>query len=146
MEYLAELLGWWLLAVVKFLALPWIMVLASDKGFVETVLVSTSGAAIGITVISFFGDKLFQYLSKRANRRGSKVFSNSRRRLVRIKNKFGLKGLLMIGGFLSVPITTLLATKYFTHEKHMVPKVIFGFFLWSIALTSLAVLFKNIMP
>lgn len=142
MEYFAELLGWWLLAVVKFLALPWLMVLASDKGFVETVLVSTSGAAIGITIISFFGDKLFNYLSKRAQKRGAKVFSSNRRRLVRIKNKFGLKGLLMIGGLISVPITTLLATKYFTHEKNMVLKVIFGFFLWSIALTSLAVFIK----
>ena len=138
MECLFELLGWWSLAIVKFLALPWLMILGANKGFVETVLTATSGAAIGIVIVSFFGDKLFHYLSDRAKRRGIKVFTSSRRRLVRIKSKYGLRGLMVLGGLISVPITALLATKYFHHEKHMKLKVIFGFFIWALALSGLA--------
>lgn len=142
MEYIFELLGWWSLAIVKFLALPWFMILGAGKGFAETVVIATSGAAIGVYLISFFGDKLFHYLSSRAFRRGMKVFTKSRRRLVRIKTKYGLTGLMMLGGLISVPITSLLATKYFHHEKHYRLKVVFGFFIWALVLSSLAELVK----
>lgn len=142
MEYFAELLGWWALAVVKFLFLPWIMVLGAEKSFLETFWISSSGAAIGVFVISFFGEKLFIYLSKRARKRGKKVFTKSRRNIVRIKNRYGLKGLMMVGGLISVPITTLLATKYFRHQRAMQLKVAGGFVVWSLLLTSLAWVMK----
>lgn len=144
MEFLFELLGWWLLAIVKFLALPWFMILGAGKGFVETVLIATSGAAIGVYLVSFFGDKLFHYLSNRALRRGARVFTKSRRKLVRIKTKYGLMGLMMLGGLISVPITALLATKYFHHERHYRLKVVFGFFIWALLLSSLAEFIKLI--
>ncbi len=142
MEYIFELLGWWSLAIVKFLALPWLMILGAEKGFIETVLVATTGAAIGVYLVSFFGDKLFHYLSSRALRRGIKVFTSSRRRLVRIKTKYGLRGLMVLGGLISVPITSLLATKYFHHERHFRLKVVFGFFIWALVLSSLAEFIK----
>lgn len=142
MEYIFELLGWWSLAIIKFLAVPWLMILGAGKGFIETVLVATTGAAIGVYLVSFFGDKLFHYLSSRAIRRGIKVFTSSRRRLVRIKTKYGLRGLMVLGGLISVPITSLLATKYFHHERHFRLKVVFGFFIWAIVLSSLAEVIK----
>jgi hypothetical protein len=142
MEFIAELLGWWALAVVKFLFLPWIMVLGAGKGFIETFLVTISGAGIGVWLISFFGEKLFLYLSARARKKGKKVFTRSRRHIVRVKNRYGLQGLMMIGGLISVPVTTLLAVKYYRHVRFMQWKVIGGFTIWAAVLTSLATLVK----
>ena len=144
MEWIFELLGWWSLAIVKFLFLPWVMIFAAEKTFLETVLITTSGASIGVFVISFFGDRLFHYLSERGKRRGMKIFTPGRRRIVRIKQKYGLKGLMMLGGLISVPITTLLATKYYKHESFYRWKVCGGFFVWSVVLSGLAFAIKLI--
>ena len=142
MEWIFELLGWWSLAIVKFLFLPWVMILGAEKTFLETIIITSSGACIGVFLISFFGDRLFQYLSDRGKRRGVKTFTPSRRRIVRIKQKYGLKGLMMIGGLISVPIATLLATKYYKHESAYRLKVCGGFFVWSVFLSGLAFVVK----
>lgn len=138
MEFIAELLGWWVLAIVKFLFLPWVMILGAGKGFLETFLVTISGASIGVWVISFFGEKLFLHLSARARKKGKKVFTRSRRHIVRVKNRYGLQGLMLIGGLISVPVTTLLAVKYYRHVRFMQWKVIGGFAIWAALLTMLA--------
>jgi len=146
MAFLAELLGWWSLAIVKFLFLPWVMIIAGGKGYLETVLVASSGAALGVYVISFFGERLFIYLSERERRRGKKVFSKTRRRLVGVKSRFGLAGLIAISALISVPISVLLATKYFRHVRFMREKMVLGFFVWANVLSLLAFAVKNLIP
>ena len=138
MGFVLEILAWWLLAIVKFLFLPWIMILASGKGLLETILVTASGATVGVYVIAFFGDRLFQFLSERGRKKGTKVFTPGRRRIVRIKNRYGLKGLLVLSGFISVPITTLLAVKYYRHTSLLALKVSAGFAVWSVMLSCMA--------
>lgn len=146
MAFLAELLGWWALAIVKFLFLPSVMILAGGKGYLETILVSTSGAAIGVYVISFFGERLFVYLSKRDRRMGKKVFSSTRRKIVNVKNRFGLTGLIAISALISVPISVLLASKYFRHVRFMREKMVVGFFIWANLLALIALAIKNLFP
>lgn len=146
MAFLAELLGWWALAIVKFLFLPSVMILAGGKGYLETVLVATSGAAIGVYVISFFGERLFVYLSERERRQGKKVFSSTRRKIVRVKNRFGLNGLIAVSALISVPISVLLASKYFRHERFMREKMVLGFFAWANVLSLIAWAIKNLFP
>ena len=146
MAFLAELLGWWALAIVKFLFLPSVMILAGGKGYLETILVSTSGAAIGVYVISFFGERLFVYLSKRDRRMGKKVFSSTRRKIVNVKNRFGLTGLIAVSALISVPISVLLASKYFRHVRFMREKLVVGFFIWANLLALIALAIKNLFP
>lgn len=146
MAFLAELLGWWALAIVKFLFLPWVMIIAGGKGYLETVLIATSGAAIGVYVISFFGERLFVYLSERERRQGKKVFTKTRRRIVVVKNRFGLSGLIGISALISVPISVLLASKYFRHVRYMREKMVLGFFVWANVLSLLAFAVKTFFP
>lgn len=145
MAYLAELLGWWFLAVVKFLFLPWLMIIVTGKSFVETVLVSWSGAILGILLISSFAKVLFRYFSERGRRMGKPMVTKGRRRVVGVKRKFGLWGLVAISGLISVPVTTLLATKYYKDEPLVRLKLILGFGLWSLFLSALAVVIKHFM-
>lgn len=146
MAYLAELLGWWFLAVVKFLFLPWLMIIVSGKGFLETVLVSWSGAAIGVLLISFIGKRLFKYLSERGRRKGKRAVTRGRRRIVGVKRRFGLSGLLAISGLISVPVATLLAIKYYNHVSGLRIKLILAFGAWSALLSALAVFIKTFFP
>lgn len=146
MAWVAELLGWWLLAVVKFLFLPWLMIIVSGKSYVETVLVSTTGAAIGIYLISFFADRLFTFLSLRDRRRGKAQITRARRKVVGVKGRFGLMGLIAISALISVPVTTLLATKYFKNTPFMRLKLVLGFFIWANLLSLLALLLNKFLP
>lgn len=137
MAFVAELFGWWLFAIVKFLFLPSVMIFA-QKSYVETVLVSSSGAALGILLISFFGERLFLYISARERRMGKPTITKRRRQIVRLKGRFGLGGLIAVSALISVPLSTLLATKYFRHVPFMRLKMIVGFFVWANVLTAFA--------
>ena len=142
MEFILELLGWWALAIVKFLFLPWLMILGAGKGFLETFLIASSGAAMGVYLVAFFGDRLFAYLSERGRRKEAKVVTASRRRIVAIKAKYGLFGLIALSAFISVPISTLLAVKYYRNEPMLRLKLCLGFTCWAFIFCGLASLFK----
>lgn len=140
---MGKLLGFFFLAIVKFLFTPSAMFLApnEDYSFLTIVLTTSSGAALGVMICYGFGKKLFMYFSKRAKRKGKKVFTPGRRRIVAIKNKYGIFGLMMICGLISVPISSLIASKYFHHKKATPYLLILGFFLWSLVLTGLHFIF-----
>lgn len=140
MAFIAELLGWWFLAIVKFLFLPWLMIIVSGKTYLETVLVSTSGAAIGVFLISYFAQRLFNFLTERGRRKGKAQVTKRRRQIVGVKTRFGLVGLIAVSAFISVPISTLLAAKYFKHIRFLRLWLIVGFFAWANLLSLFALL------
>lgn len=137
MAFFAELLGWVFLGVVKFLLVPFLMV-GAGKPFIEVILVASSGAAIGVYGISFFSRRLFRFLSERGRKRGARKITLQRRRVVKVKSRFGLLGLIAMSALISVPVTTLLATKYFRTVPWMRLKLTLGFSVWSIILTLIA--------
>lgn len=137
MAVIAELLGWVFLGVVKFLFVPFLMV-GAGKSFLEVVVVATSGAAIGVYGISFFAGRLFRFLSERGRKKGARKITLQRRRVVKVKSRFGLLGLIVMSALISVPVTTLLATKYFRNVPLMRLKLVLGFSVWSVILTLVA--------
>lgn len=74
--------------------------------------------------------------------RGKRVFTPGRRRLVRWKNRFGLNGILMVSGLISVPIAAVLAAKYFRDESWAMWRLMLAFTSWAGLLTALSVLIK----
>ncbi|MFT4678676.1 MAG: hypothetical protein ACI9HG_000782 [Flavobacteriales bacterium] len=129
-------------SIVKFVITPSIMV-ARGWSFVETVLISTIGAVIGCSFFYHSGDLFFKWLQGK-RRRQSKKFSWKSRALVRVKSKLGLMGLLLISGLISVPITAVLAARYFK-KKSTLPLLFLAFFLWSIILTGISMGFGNLI-
>ena len=105
---LTELIFWSIAAVVKFLVTPSLMV-ARGWGFLTTVLVSSLGAGIGVLLFFYFGKWM---LNKWAKFRGEKepkrpFFTSKRRRVVQFRRKFGMWGLLVVSGVISVPISAV---------------------------------------
>lgn len=89
-EYLLHVIGWWLLSIVKFLFVPFAMILKPDVGedwnWLETVIISATGASIGIWIFYKFGDFIFQWISKHF-KTSRKTFTKRNRSFVRIKQK-----------------------------------------------------------
>lgn len=134
-----ELIFWSIAAVVKFLVTPSLMV-ARGWGFLTTVLVSSVGAGIGVLLFFYFGKWM---LNKWAKFRGEKepkrpFFTSKRRRVVQFRRKFGMWGLLVVSGMISVPISALLAAKYYHRDERMPWILILAFIIWAFVLTALS--------
>ncbi|MEZ4800355.1 MAG: hypothetical protein R2809_11405 [Flavobacteriales bacterium] len=114
--------------------------------FVEIILITSSGAALGAFLFFHFGEFLMQKSKSVQGQSAQKkrVFTPMRRTIIRLKTRLGIKGLMLISGLISVPVASLLCARYFKHDKSALPKLILGFFLWSIFLTSLAYIFRLI--
>jgi membrane protein DedA with SNARE-associated domain len=134
-----ELIFWSIAAVVKFLVTPSLMV-ARGWGFLTTVLVSSVGAGIGVLLFYYFGKWM---LNKWAKFRGEKepkrpFFTSKRRRVVQFRRKFGMWGLLVVSGMISVPISAVLAAKYYHRDERMPWILILAFVIWAFVLTALS--------
>ena len=62
------------------------------------------------------------------------------RRIVRIKQRFGLVGIAFLGGVVGVPVGAFLAFKYFDNRALTLPVMVASYVMWSAALTTLSAL------
>jgi hypothetical protein len=141
--YLLKVVGWWSLAVVKFLLVPFFMIYSTREHWtwLETILISSSGAAGGVYLFFHLGEYLFSWWARQFGKSG-RVMTRGRRFIIRVKWRWGLKGLLFISGLISVPLASLLAAKFYRHAKNTLPLVIIAFFVWSVVLTTIAYMSK----
>ena len=131
-----------LLSGIKFFFSPSTTYL-SGYSFIETLGITISGGVIGILIFFYFGEFLkYLFSGIRFSKKEKKTFTKSTRRIVSIKSKYGLIGLAILTPvLLSIPLGSLLAAKYFDHDKRTLPFLILSVVLWSLLLTSITVLF-----
>ncbi|NNE55508.1 MAG: hypothetical protein HKN32_05775 [Flavobacteriales bacterium] len=128
-------------SIFKFVLTPSAMIIApNDWSFLEIVVIVGSGASLGVAIFYFFGDKIFSYLdSKRKN--APKRFTRFNRFITKVKMRYGLKGLLLLCGLISVPISSLLAARYFRSDTTL-PLLVMSFWIWAVFLTSISYLIR----
>ena len=133
-----------LLAVVKFVITPFTIYATGKESiqFGEVVLTTGTGAAVGVLLFYYGGTYLFNVTSHLKTKKHKPIFTKGRRRIVYIKNKFGLVGFIAISAIISVPITSLLAAKFFKHNKFTPLWLICGFMIWSLILSAAAYYIK----
>jgi hypothetical protein len=132
-----EALGWMALSFVKFVVTPTAAVAAGVSPW-KVFVYSASGAGLGLVMMRPASQALFQWRSQRRRIKGKLTFTAGRRRLVRIKQRFGLWGIAVIGGVIGVPIAGLVAFKYFGHRRAALPVLVLVFSMWSALLTAIA--------
>ena len=137
-----EYLGWFFLTVLKFLITPSTMI-GLGYSWIGTIITVFVSACIWFLCFFNFGEVLFKYLAKRRTNPGKK-FSKMNRFILRIKTKYGLLGMGLISGIISVPIAGLLASRYFRDEKKAIPAFSLAFLLWTVFLTSISWVIKYI--
>lgn len=132
------------LAVVKFVITPFTIYATGKENiqFGEVVLTTGTGAAVGVLMFYYGGTFIFKWAGHLTSKKKKPVFTKGRRRIVRIKNRFGLLGFIVISAVISVPITSLLAAKFFKHNRFTPLWLICGFMIWSFILSSAAYYIK----
>jgi len=137
---LPAFVGWIGLSILKFVATPSAMIYAGND-FLHTWFTTSLGAAIGFVFFYYLGNPIFSYFKKR-RKKAVKITAKKIKRLRFIK-KNGVGGLLAISVIASVPITGIMAARFFGNKNSTIFIFILGFTAWSLILTTASYLIKT---
>lgn len=133
-----------LLSSIKLVAGGIPLAIALSFSFLETIVITTAGAVLGMVG--------FTYMSDWAIRKWKEIFpkkNHSKRRFTRrnkaivyIKNRYGLIGIALLTPlFLSIPVGSFLAVRYYRDKQKIIVYMVGSIFLWSASLSTVGFLF-----
>lgn len=142
-----------LIASVKFLFAPF-EAERYGMNFRDSFLITTGGGAFGIFVFYFAGHYISEWWKRNTAKVKSfftrrpitdftgenrRIFTRGNKRIIRIKNKFGLAGIAFITPCLiSIPIGTLVAVGIYRKRRPVLLYLLISLVLWSLFLNWLA--------
>jgi len=135
-----------LFSSVKFAMTFPVAVIQFEFSFFETILWTNVGGILGIYFFAFLSDKLIAWWNRNFRKSrskgspdessGKKVFTRRKRRIVRIKQKYGLLGIaLSTPILLSIPLGTFLVVRYYRFSRTKFLYLIVSNLAWSIIYT-----------
>jgi len=126
----------------KFAATFPIAIYLFKMSFLETILYTNIGGFIGVVVFMMLSKGLIKIFDAfwpkklKCKRKSSKVFTRRNRRLIILKNKYGLPGIVILTPvLLSIPLGVFLNTKYYGHKKMSYLYLLLGQIGWSFIYT-----------
>lgn len=137
------------LSSVKFLFAPALAVAFYNMGFVESVLATSIGGCIGVAffthlskaVINMFA-ALTIWLQIPRSHKPRRKFTYRHRMIVRIKQRYGLWGLVILTPVLfSIPLGSFLAERYFPRRNTMYD-LFLSVIAWSLILNGVFVFIR----
>lgn len=126
----------------KFAATFPIAIYLFNMSFLETILYTNIGGFLGIVVFTMFSKGLIKLYDAfwpaklTCKRKSKKVFTRRNRRLVTLKNKYGLPGIAILTPvLLSIPLGVFLNTKYYGNKKISYLYLLLSQIVWSVIYT-----------
>lgn len=137
-----------ILSATKFLTAP-ITSLNIGFGYLETLLITTIGGLIGVFFFFYLSSAIMLALGKLTSRfskgkepKKKRTFTWKNKLIVRIKRDYGLIGLAAITPtFLSIPVGTFLAARYFSDQKKVITYLSASVIVWSVIVSSVVIIF-----
>lgn len=109
--------------------------------FLETMLWTNVGGILGIYFFAFLSEKVIAWwyrtfrkkrLTSENKDRKKKIFTRKNRRIIRIKQRYGLFGIAVTTPFLlSIPVGTFLVVRYYRSSKIKFTYLIVSNLVWS---------------
>ncbi|HMN04370.1 MAG TPA: hypothetical protein PKD45_01480 [Flavobacteriales bacterium] len=132
--------------MLKFLFAP-IVSYQFGHSYLQTVLLTAAGGSMGAVFFFQGGRQILEWFRKRTIRRRARalaaghkpkqIFTRTNRFVIKVKQRYGLGGLAFIfTPFLSVPVTALLAAKYFRHNPRTLSTLLTAVVIWSFVLSA----------
>ncbi len=142
------------LSSIKFAISPFFSILQCEHSIAKTILLTSVGGTIGILAFAFLTKPIsdaFNFLvnnarqnsslkkfipQSRKNKKQKCIFSKKNRRVIRVKQNFGLFGVAAITPIiLSIPVGTFIAVKYYRLKVKTLLFLISSIIFWSFVLT-----------
>ena len=116
--------------------------------FLKVFIVTVSSGVFGTIVFTYFSAALIRWWSKYNEKKQlfkkKNVFSKGNRRLITIKNKFGLAGLAAIMPIMpGIAIGSFLAERFFSNKQKIILYFSISIMVWTIGIYLLFYFFKN---
>ena len=140
----------------KFAATFPLVIIQFEFSFLETILWTNVGGIVGVYFFAFLSEKLLAWW-KRTFRRSNKhlladeqqvkkVFTRRNRRIVRVKQKYGLVGIALITPFLlSIPVGVFLVVRYYRTYKTKFLYLIAANVFWSVIYTGFYMFWEELL-
>lgn len=144
MDLMLKVLSVLLMGVFKFMfAAPLSYRLGFDP--IATFSLLLIGGGLGMVGFFFAGSRVMEWFRVRHLRREHdraikglrprRIFTRSNRMIVHVKHRYGLIGLAVMPPILSIPITAVIAAKYFHHDRRALPVMLVAVAVWSLVLS-----------
>ena len=142
-----EALGAFLMSTFKLMVAP-VVYTGLNYPLIEIAVCCALGGLTSAIVFFFVGKQLGNIGAKsKKDKKPNKIFTRKNVQIIKIKNKFGLYGMAMLIGVISVPLGALLVGRYFGKNKLAIPALIGASFVWSFTMTyGTALVIKTVMP
>lgn len=119
------------------MGMPAVVVYFRFDFFYSFVFAAGSGIAGSIiyTYLSYYIIQLWNKIKKRLFPSPTKIFTPQNRRIIKIKNRFGLWGIAMLSPvLLSIPLGAFLGEKFFKNKKKVMLYLIASVLFWFLIL------------
>ena len=130
---------------VKFALTFPIVILQFNFSFFETILWTNVGGILGFYFFAFLSEKLIRWWNHAVRKKRptgnpgakkKKTFTKKNRRIVRIKQSYGLIGIAMTTPvLLSIPLGSFLVVRYYRSSRSKYLYMIASILIWSIIYT-----------
>jgi hypothetical protein len=104
--------------------------------FIKVMAVSCAGGITGNVVFTYLSASLLKWLHayklKRDKNHKTKIFSKGTRRIIKIKNRFGLAGIAAITPLISQPIGVFFAEKFYKDKKKVILYLSVSVVIWAV--------------
>ena len=146
-----------LLGSFKFAMTFPLAVLEFKFSFFETILWINLGGLLGIYFFAYLSEGLNRWLQQKINLRKAriregevdrkkKIFTKRNRRIIRIKQRYGLIGIVASTPiFLSIPVGVFLVVRYYSSVKSRFLYLILGNVTWSFIFTSFYMFWNDLL-
>lgn len=138
------MLGVLLTAAVKFLfagALGYSL----GFSFLTTFLLTALGGSLGMFGFFLAGAWVLELTKRNARRRAEerrrkglppkRMRTRTNRMVIRLRDSYGMAALMLLPPVLSVPVTAVLAAKYYRSDKRTLPLMLGAVWAWSLVLS-----------
>jgi hypothetical protein len=131
-------------SMVKFTLSP-LLSLSLGYSTGQTLLITGIGGCLGVSVFFLSSGWIFGWLEDRraaagagGRRNNRRSFTRANKIIVKVKRRQGLNGLAAITPIIiSIPIGTMIAAKYFRHDRRTLPVLFSSVIFWDIIICTL---------
>lgn len=140
---------------VKFAMTFPLAVMQFKFSFVETILWTNIGGILGVYFFAYLSDKLMEWWQGtfrkkqkpgEPGKKRKKIFTKRNRRIIRIKQRYGLIGIALITPLLlSIPVGTFLMVRYYHRSRFKFVSLIASNIVWSVIYTFFYIFWKGLL-
>lgn len=145
-----------LFSAFKFAVTFPLVIMQFEFSFWECILWTNVGGILGVYFFAFLSGRLIGWWNrtfKRPRKHGvhkeeqaKKIFSKKNRRIVRIKQQYGLIGIVIATPILlSIPVGAFLVVRYYRNSKAKFFYLIASILLWSIIYTAFYMFWEEVI-